>query len=68
MPPRNLLVAAGTLNGFILPIALALLLLAAYQQKIIGNYKHPLWMSIIGWLVVLVMGIMAAKVLTDAVG
>jgi Mn2+/Fe2+ NRAMP family transporter len=68
IPPRNLLVAAGTLNGFILPIALALLLLAAYQQKIIGNYKHPLWMSIIGWLVVLVMGIMAAKVLTDAVG
>jgi Mn2+/Fe2+ NRAMP family transporter len=67
MPPVSLLIAAGTLNGFILPVALALLLMAARQRRIAGTYSHPLWMSIMGWLVVLVMGIMAAKVLVDAV-
>lgn len=68
VPPRNILVAAGTLNGFILPVALALLLLAAMKPRIAGTYSHPLWMTIIGWMVVLVMGIMAGKVLIDAVG
>jgi Mn2+/Fe2+ NRAMP family transporter len=68
MPPVKLLVAAGTLNGFILPFALALLLLAATRRRIAGNYSHPLWLSILGWMVVIVMGIMAAKVLADAFG
>lgn len=66
-PPVKLLVTAGTLNGFILPLALALLLMAAYKKRITGNYKHPLWMSIIGWIVVAAMGVMAVKVLSDAV-
>lgn len=66
IPPKNLLIAAGTLNGFILPVALALLLLAVTKRKIAGNYNHPLWMSIIGWLVVGIMGLMAGKVLIDA--
>ena len=68
MPPVGILVTAGTLNGLILPIALAILLLSAYKKRITGNYKHPLWMSIIGWLVVAVMGAMAADVLLDAIG
>lgn len=68
MPPIKLLVTAGTLNGFILPVALMLLLLAATRRRIVGNYSHPLWLSILGWMVVIVMGIMAAKVLSDAFG
>lgn len=54
-PPVKVLVLAGALNGLILPFALALMLLAVYKQKLVGQYKHPLWMSTMGWLVVAVM-------------
>jgi Mn2+/Fe2+ NRAMP family transporter len=67
-PPVKLLVAAGTLNGFILPLALGLLLMAATKKRITGNYRHPLWLSIIGWIVVAAMAVMAVKVLSDVVG
>lgn len=53
--PVKVLVWAGTFNGFILPLGLALILLASRRISIIGEYKHPLWLQIAGWLVVLVM-------------
>ena len=53
--PVSVLIWAGTINGFILPVGLALILLASRRAKIIGDYKHPLWLQIAGWLVVLVM-------------
>jgi len=60
--PVPLLIVAGTVNGLILPVALALLLLAATRQRIAGSYRHPRWMYMAGWLVVAVMGAMAVKV------
>lgn len=53
--PVELLILAGTINGFILPVGLALILIASRKSKIVGDYKHPLWMQIAGWLVVLIM-------------
>ncbi len=53
--PVKVLVWAGTLNGFILPVGLALVLLASRKASIVGNYRHPLWLQIAGWLVVLIM-------------
>ncbi|WP_048601178.1 NRAMP family divalent metal transporter [Rubeoparvulum massiliense] len=53
--PVTLLVWAGALNGLILPISLGVMLLAAYRIKIVGEYKHPLWMSIFGWVIVILM-------------
>ena len=53
--PVLVLILAGTFNGFILPVGLALVLLASRKSKIVGDYKHPLWLEIAGWLVVLVM-------------
>lgn len=53
--PVKVLVWAGTFNGFILPLGLALILLAARKISIVGDYKHPLWLQITGWIVVLVM-------------
>ena len=61
--PVKLLLAAGTINGFILPIALGVILVAARQKKIINNYKHPLWMHVAGWCVVVVMSWMAVLTL-----
>lgn len=60
-PPVKVLVLAGALNGLILPLALALMLLAVYKQKLVGSYKHPVWMSAMGWLVVAVMSWMSVK-------
>lgn len=53
--PVTVLVWAGTLNGFILPIGLTLVLLASRRAKTVGKYRHPLWLQIAGWLVVAVM-------------
>jgi len=57
--PVNLLVFAGAVNGIILPIALAVILIAAAKSSIMKNYKHPVWMQIVGWVVVIVMGWMS---------
>lgn len=53
--PVRVLVLAGTFNGFILPVGLALILLASRKPQIVGDYRHPRWLQIAGWLVVLVM-------------
>lgn len=49
--PVTLLVIAGAINGLILPIGLGVLLVAAYKKSIVGDYKHPLWLTIFGGLV-----------------
>ncbi len=54
--PTQLLIFAGALNGLILPVALSIILFAATRSKIMKGYKHPLWMQLAGWIVVLVMG------------
>ncbi|MFN8346740.1 MAG: NRAMP family divalent metal transporter [Spirosomataceae bacterium] len=59
--PVQILVFVGTLNGFILPIALAVMLIAARNKRLIGTYRHPLWLQIAGWLVVVIMSGMALK-------
>lgn len=59
--PVQILVLVGTINGFILPIALSVMLIAARNKRLIGNYKHPVWLQIAGWLVVLIMSGMALK-------
>ena len=51
--PVNILVVVGALNGFILPIALTLVLLGSMNKKIIGDYKHPKWLIGFGIIVIL---------------
>ncbi|MEY3186733.1 MAG: hypothetical protein RL675_557 [Bacteroidota bacterium] len=51
--PVNILVVVGALNGFILPIALTLVLLGSMNKKIIGEYKHPKWLIGFGIIVIL---------------
>lgn len=50
--PVNVLILAGALNGLILPIALSIMLCAASRRRIVGDYHHPLWMTVAGILVV----------------
>jgi Mn2+/Fe2+ NRAMP family transporter len=64
----QLLVVAGAINGLVLPVSLGLLLTAVYKKTIAGNYKHPVWLTIAGWIVVLIMGIMGAKAILMVLG
>jgi len=53
--PVLVLILVGALNGLILPVTLGTLLIAAYKKNIVGDYKHPLWMTAFGVVVVLIM-------------
>ncbi len=57
--PVTLLIFAGALNGFILPITLGVMLWAANKVNIVGDYKHPLWLTYFGWLIVIIMLMMS---------
>ena len=65
--PITVLVWAGTINGFILPIGLALVLLASRKLRVVGEYKHPLWLQIAGWMVVLVMTAFSVQTVVNAI-
>ncbi|MDW0115250.1 divalent metal cation transporter [Sporosarcina saromensis] len=63
--PVKILILVGSLNGLILPLALGIILVAAYRVKIVGDYKHPLWMTIFGLIVVVAMGYMSVYTLIN---
>ena len=63
--PVKLLIVAGSLNGLILPISLGVMLLAAYRKDIIGDtYRHPVVLSVLGWIMVVFTAWMGFKSLT----
>jgi len=57
--PVQLLVLAGTINGFILPFALGLFLIAVHRRLLPEGYTHPYWLAAAGWLVTILMAGMA---------
>lgn len=56
--PVKILVTVGALNGLILPIALAIMLLVSRKSALVGTYKHSAILTAVGWLVVIVMSYM----------
>lgn len=52
--PATLLIFAGSVNGLILPITLAVMLIATKKKSIVGDYKHNPVLFYLGWVVVLV--------------
>lgn len=57
--PVKTLIVVGTLNGFILPVTLLVMIIAAHKKAIVGDYKHPMWMSVFGVIVVLMTAYMS---------
>ncbi len=49
--PQTLLVLVGALNGLILPVTLAVMLVASTKKSIVGDYVHPMYLRVLGWLV-----------------
>ena len=62
--PVKILILVGALNGLILPLALGVMLVAAYRKNIVGDYKHPMWMTVFGLIVVIAMSYMGFRTLT----
>lgn len=65
--PVKVLVLAGALNGLILPISLGVMLIGAYNKKIVGDYKHPKWMTAFGILVVIIMAYLGVNTLISQI-
>jgi Mn2+/Fe2+ NRAMP family transporter len=61
--PIKVLILAGALNGLILPLSLGVMLVAAYKKSIVGDYKHPIWLTLFGAVVVIAMGYMGGYTL-----
>ncbi len=57
--PVKTLIVVGTLNGFILPITLLVMIIAAHKKSVVGDYKHPMWMSVFGVIVVIMTAYMS---------
>lgn len=65
--PIVILLWAGTINGFILPISLGLMLWAVNKKRLFKDYNHPLWLTIAGWIVVAVVLWMSIKTLLEQI-
>lgn len=66
--PAMVLVLVGTLNGLVLPIALIIVLIAAYRSNIVGDYQHPKWIAFFGWLIAIAMSILSAMTIAKYLG
>lgn len=58
--PVTLLVFAGAFNGLILPIGFTVVLWVAWVRRdLLGGYRYPMWLKIVGlavWLLTLYLG------------
>lgn len=69
--PATLLILAGSLNGLILPVTLATILVASKKKSIVGSYRHSQILYILGWIVTFAtayIGINALKSLVKIFG
>jgi Mn2+/Fe2+ NRAMP family transporter len=66
--PAKILVVVGTLNGIILPLSLASVLLASHRKEIVGDYKHPAWLAITGYIMVVFTAWMGIRAFGNIIG
>ena len=62
--PAKVLVIVGSLNGLILPITLATMLVASKRKEIVGEYQHSQLLFILGWLVVIITAVLGVRSLS----
>jgi Mn2+/Fe2+ NRAMP family transporter len=66
--PVGLLIAAGALNGLILPVTLGVVLLAARRRDLMGAYRHPRPLLVAGWLAWAVSVAASGRAIVEALG
>ena len=65
--PVTLLILAGAVNGLILPLTLGSVLLAAHNKKIVGDYRHPVWLTVFGAVVVALTAYLGVDTLISSI-
>ncbi|MGH7717484.1 MAG: NRAMP family divalent metal transporter [Gemmatimonadaceae bacterium] len=65
--PVSVLILVGALNALILPLSLGVMLVAAYRRRIVGDYRHPLWLAALGALVTAAMAAMGGWALVTEI-
>jgi Mn2+/Fe2+ NRAMP family transporter len=63
--PVTVLVLVGALNGLILPVSLGAMLVAAHRTRIVGDYRHPRWLTTAGVLVAFAMAALGVRALVS---
>ena len=61
--PVTVLVLVGAINGLILPLSLGAMLVAAHRARIVGDYRHPRWLTGSGVVVALAMAALGVRAL-----
>jgi Mn2+/Fe2+ NRAMP family transporter len=62
--PVKVLILVGALNGFILPLSLGVMLVAANRRVVVGAYRHPRVLTALGAVVALSMAWLGVQTLT----
>jgi Mn2+/Fe2+ NRAMP family transporter len=61
--PVKVLIMVGALNGFILPLSLGVMLVAASRRVVVGDYHHPRLLTALGAVVALAMAWLGVQTL-----
>jgi Mn2+/Fe2+ NRAMP family transporter len=59
--PVTILVLVGAINGLILPVSLGAMLIAARRVRIVGDYRHPVWLTLAGVIVAAAMAALGVR-------
>ena len=65
--PVRTLVLVGALNALILPLSVGVMLVAAHRTGIVGDYRHPRWLTVIGTIVAVSMAVLGAHTIVTQV-
>ncbi len=65
--PVRTLVLVGALNALILPLSVGVMLVAAHRTGIVGDYRHPRWLTVAGAIVAVSMTVLGAHTIVTQV-
>jgi len=63
--PVTVLILVGAVNGLILPVSLGAMLVAAHRARIVGDYRHPRWLTAAGVMVAFAMAALGVRALVS---
>lgn len=63
--PVKVLIFVGALNGLILPLSLGTMLVASRRRTVVGDYRHPLALIVLGAAVALAMAGLSVQTLVN---
>jgi Mn2+/Fe2+ NRAMP family transporter len=61
--PVQILILVGTLNALVLPLGLGVMLIGAHRRGLVGEYRHPVWLTVAGVLTAALTALLALRLL-----